>query len=132
MSVLIEVFKREHSEIVEVLKEVEELGVLTKEGQAKLMSIAADLLKHLWNEDEQLYPVLRKASENNKKLKETLSLVNGLGCIHEEMLKFFTEYYEGVIDNDFHREYERLIDALSKRIDYEENSLFDEYDKIDQ
>ena len=50
MSALIEDFKREHSEIVEAFKEVKELGVLTKEGQAKFMSLAADVLKHRFSQ----------------------------------------------------------------------------------
>ncbi len=128
MSALIEGFKKEHSEIIEALKEVKELGVLTDEGQAKLMSLSMDLLNHLWNEDECFYPILRKNSENNKKLKEILSLfVNGLSAIHEEMLNFITKYSEGVKDNNFQRDYERLFGTLSKRIEYEEEILFLEY-----
>ncbi len=38
MSVLIEELKKEHSEIVAMLNEVKELGIPSKEGQAKLMS----------------------------------------------------------------------------------------------
>ncbi len=129
MSVLIEKFKKEHSEIIEALKEVEELGIHTKEGHAKLMSLTVTLLKHLRNEDKLFYPVLRKASEHNKKLKEILSLfVNGLGATYVEMLNFMAKYYKGVvIDINFQRDYERLFGALSKRIEYEENILYDEY-----
>ena len=132
MSALIEVFKKDHSKIIEALKEVKELGVLTKEGQAKLTYIIPDLLNHLWDEDDQLYPVLRKASEHNKKLKEILSLfVNGLETIHEEMLTLITKYAKGVVkDSNFQREYERLFDALSKRIQYEEEILYDEYNNL--
>jgi len=131
MSALIEEFKKEHSGIIEALKEVEELGILTKEGHDKLMFVSVDLLKHLWSEDEWLYPVLRKASEHNKKLKEILSFfVNGLGGIHDEMLNFFLKYSNGVKDSNFQREYERLFGALSKRIEYEENILFGEYNTM--
>ncbi len=38
MSVLIEELKKDHIEIVDLLKEVKELGILSKEGQAKLLS----------------------------------------------------------------------------------------------
>ena len=128
MSVLIDEFKREHSEIIETFKEIKELGVLTKEGHAKLMFLAPDLLAHFWKEDKQFYPVLRKASEHNKKLKEVLSLfVNGLEAVHGEMLNFFIKYSKGIIDSTFQREYERLFDALSKRIEHEEEILFLEY-----
>ena len=130
MSALIEEFKKEHSEIIEAFKEVKKLGVLTKEGHSKLMYLLSDLLKHLWHEDERLYPVLRKASEHNKKLEEILSsFINGLGVIHEEVLQFIAKYYKGDLNSNFHREYERLLNALSKRIKYEENILFSEYEK---
>ena len=128
MSALIEEFKKEHSEIIEAFKEVNELGVLTKEGHSKLMYLLSDLLKHLWHEDERLYSVLRKASEHNKELKEILSsFINGLGVIHEKVLQFMTKYYKGDLNSNFHREYERLLGALSKRIEYEEEILFLEY-----
>ncbi len=133
MSALIEEFKKEHLEIIEAFKEVEELGILTKEGQTKFKFLAVDLLKHLWNEDEQLYPVLREASEHNKKLKEILSFfINGLGAIHEEVLEFMTKYYKGDLNSNFHREYERLFDSLSKRIEYEENILYGEYERLNK
>ncbi len=128
MSALIEDLKKEHSEIIAALKEVEELGIHTKEGHAKLMSLFMVLLKHLWNEDKQLYPILRRASEDNKKLKEILSLfVNGLGDIYVEILNFITKYYKEVKDSNFKREYEKLINAIRKRIEYEEKLLFHEY-----
>jgi len=131
MSALIEGFKREHSEIIEALKEVKELGVHTEEGQAKLMSEIVDLLKHLWSEDQWLYPVLLKASRHNKRLEEILSVfTNGLGGLHEEMQDFITKYSGGVKDNNFQREYERLLGALSKRIEYEEEILYGEYNKL--
>ena len=72
MSTLIEDFKRDHSGIVDTLHEVKECGILTKEGQAKLMSVKAALLKHLKDEDEKFYPVLLREAEQNKKLKEEL------------------------------------------------------------
>ncbi len=133
MAALIEEFKKEHSEIIEELKEVDELGILTKKGHDKLMLLTLNLAKHLRHEDEWLYPVLRKASEHNKKLKEILSFFNnGLGNIHEEMLRFITKYYLGAIDSNYQREYERLFGTLSKRIEYEENIIFDEYNMLNQ
>ncbi len=131
MTTLIEEYKKEHSKIIEELKEVDELGILTKEGHAKLMFLTVDLVKHLWHEDEWLYPVLRKASEHNKKLKEILSFfINGLGNIHEEMLNFIMKHYQGAIDSNFQREYEKLFGTLRKRIEYEETILNDVYEEF--
>ena len=74
MSALIEEFKREHSEIIAILNEAKELGILSKEGQVKLMSVRANLLEHLWNENERLYPVLWKEAEKSGDLKDVLDL----------------------------------------------------------
>ncbi len=134
MSALIEKFKKEHSEFVEAFKEVNKLGVLTKEGHAKLMSLLPDLLTHLWNEDARLYSDLIKKSKHNKMLKEVLSLiVDDIGAIHEELLIFMTKYAKGVIINStFQREYELLFAFLSKRMWYEENVLNDDYEKLNK
>ncbi len=95
------------------------------------MSLLPDLLDHLWNEDTQLYSDLIKKSKNSKMLKEVLSLIEDeIGAIHEELLIFMTKYAKGVIINSiFQREYELLFAFLSKRIWYEENVLYDEYEK---
>lgn len=58
MTALIEELKREHSEILVILNEVEGLDILSKEGQAKLMSVITILLEHLKKEDVKFYPVL--------------------------------------------------------------------------
>ncbi len=133
MSALIEGFKKEHSEIIATLNEVEEHGILSEEGQAKLASVEASLLEHLWNEDERLYPVLRKEAERNKKLKETLDVfANDAESIYGDMLEFFGKYTEGAIDSKFEGEIEHLFATLRTRIRNEENFLYSEYEKIDQ
>ena len=52
MSALIEELKREHTKIIDMLNEVKELGILSKEGQARLMSAKKCLVEHLKKEDE--------------------------------------------------------------------------------
>ncbi len=129
VSALIEGIKKKHSEIIEALKEVEELGIVTKKGHAKLISLTVDLLNHIWCEDKWLYPILRKASGYNKKRKEELFFyINGLMTTREEILFFMLKYSQRVKDSNFQREYERLFGALSKRIDYEENILYGEFE----
>lgn len=66
MTAMIEEYKKEHSEIIKVLKEVEKLGIFTKEGHDNLMILSLGLLKHLWHEDEWLYPVVHFLSLVNK------------------------------------------------------------------
>jgi hypothetical protein len=48
------------------------------------------------------------------------------------MLNFITKYYQGAIDSNFQREYERLFGALSKRIEYEEDILYVEYEELNK
>jgi hypothetical protein len=133
MSALVEELKKDHSEIVDALNEVKELGILSKEGQSKLMSAKERFLTHLKKEDEQLYPVLRKKAENNKQLESALDLCAiDMENVSRIVLEFFDKYYGGVIDEDFPREFERFFAAFSKRIKDEEDILYDEYDKINQ
>ena len=133
MSALIEEFKREHSEIVAMLNEVEGLEILSKEGQSKLMPAKERFLTHLKKEDEQLYPVLRKDAENNKQLESALDLCAiDMENVSRIVLEFFDKYYGGVIDEDFPREFERFFAAISKRIEAEEDILYDEYESMNQ
>ncbi len=133
MSALIEEFKREHSEILAILNEVKELGILSKEGQARLMSIKASLLEHLWNENERIYPVLWKEAEHNKNLKELLDLFAiEMEGVTKVVQQFFDKFHEGTVDRNFTHEFEAVFAAISKRIKNEEEILYGEYENIDQ
>lgn len=133
MSALIEEFKREHSEIIATLKEVKELGILSGEGQAKLMSAREGLLAHLKKEDELLYPFLRKKAEHNKKLEEILDLfATDMENVSRVVMEFFDKCSEGVIDNEFPKEFESLVAAFRNRIRNEEDILYEEHEKINQ
>ncbi len=130
MSVLIEELKKDHSEIVKLLKEVKELGILSKEGQAKLLSAKAHLLKHLSKEDEQLYPVLRKKAKENKQLQNALDLcVMDMENVSRVVQEFFDKYSRGVSGKELQKEFENLFVALDKRVRNEEDILYDEYEE---
>ena len=133
MSALIEELKREHSEIVAMFNEIEGLEILSKEGQSKLMPAKERFLTHLKKEDEQFYPVLRKDAENNKQLESALDLCAlDMENVSRIALEFFDKYYGGVIDEDFQREFERFFAAINKRIEAEEDILYDEYESMNQ
>ena len=133
MSALIEGFKNEHSEIIDTLKEVKGLGILSEEGQAKLISAKESLLEHLKKEDEQLYPVLRKEAEHNKKLKELLDVFAvDMENVSKVVMEFFDKYSEEVIDSAVTGEFGNLFAAFRNRIRNEEDILYEEHEKIDQ
>ncbi len=131
MSVLIEGFKREHSEIIDALKEVKELGILTKKGQAKLMSVKASLLEHLKEEDEKFYPVLCQKAEQNKQLKEELEIfAKDWGNVSSVAFEIFDRYDKEVLGEDLLLDFEALFTVLRHRMRNEENFLYGEYEKI--
>ncbi|MBT3878276.1 MAG: hemerythrin domain-containing protein [Candidatus Scalindua sp.] len=131
MSALIEEFKKEHSEIIAILKEVKKLGIHSEEGRAKLMSAKEYLLEHLHKENEQLYPVLRKSAEHNKTLKNELDIfAMDPAYVSRVVLEFFDKYSGGVTDKDFKINFESLVASLNARIRNEEEALYQEYEEI--
>ncbi len=129
MPELIKELKSEHLKISYTLKDVKELGILTHKGQAKLMSVKSFLIKHLNKEDEKFYPVLYKAVEQNKKLKELLA--NGLKTVSIDVTEFFDKYSKGVLDTTiFMEEFENLFVSICKRMRQEEFILYDEYNML--
>ena len=131
MSALIEKFKKEHSEIVAILKEVKKLGIHSEEGRSRLMSAKEYLLEHLRKENEQLYPVLRKKAEHNGILKDELDMfAMDPEYVSRVVLEFFDKYSGGTIDKDFQINFESLFAALNARIRNEEESLYQEYEEI--
>ena len=133
MSALIEEFKNEHSKIIDTLKEVKELGILSEEGQAKLISVKESLLEHLKKEDERLYPVLKKEAEHDKKLKELLDVfASDMENVSKVVMEFFDKYSEEVIDSTVSGEFENLLAAFRNRLRNEEDILYEEYEKKDQ
>ncbi len=133
MLALLEEFKKEHSGIVDTLKEIKEYGILTKEGQAKLISVKPSLIEHLDEEDEKFYPALWKEAEQNKKLKEVLKIfAKDLENISRVVFGFFDSYDKGVLGDRLSGDFETLFMVIRYRMDNEENILYSEYEKIFQ
>ncbi len=133
MSALIDELKKEHSEIITIFNEAKGLGILSREGQAKLMTVKARLLTHLKKEDEQLYPVLRKKAENNKFIKNTLDIYAiNIEDVSRVVIEFFDKYSGEVLGTELQEEFDRLFAVLSIRIRSEEDILYEVYEKMNQ
>ncbi len=133
MSALIKEFKSEHAEIIAMLNEVKELGILSKEGQAKLMSIKEYLLAHIKKEDVMFYPVLYKVAEDNERLKTTLDLfAMDMDKVSNIVQEFFEKYSEGAFDEELPVEFESLSAAFKARVKNEEDALYEEYEDINR
>jgi hemerythrin-like domain-containing protein len=136
MSILIEELKKEHSEILAALNEVRELGILSKEGQEKLISLEVGLLAHLELEDDQLYPALRKEAEHSNSIKDTLDLfaidMENVSKIVQEFFEKYSDGFSGMDLKELSEDFENFIAALKKRIGNEEESLYEEYETLDR
>ena len=133
MSILIEELKKEHSGIIATLNEVKKLGILSKEGQDKLISVQTSLIAHLEMEDDQLYPILRKQAENNKDLKNTLDLFEmDMENVSTIVQEFFDKYSEKFSGEKLQEDFEKLFASLSKRISNEEAALYEEYEYMNE
>jgi len=136
MSILIEELKKEHSEILAALNEVKKLGILSKEGQDKLMSLEVSLLAHLEMEDDQLYPALRKEAEHNNRIKDTLDLftmdMESVSKVVREFFEKYSEGFPGMEPKELSEDFENLLAALNRRICNEEESLYEEYETLDR
>ncbi len=133
MSALIEELRKEHSEILAILSEVEGLDNLSKEGKDKLMSVKTILLEHLRKEDVKFYPVLYKVVEHNNSLKNILDLfAMDMENVSRVALEFFDKYSRGVLEKELQEEFERLIVALRNRIKNEEDILYIEHERMNQ
>ena len=133
MSILIEELKKEHSGIIATLNEVKKLGILSKEGQDKLISVQTSLLAHLEMEDDQFYPILRKQAENNKDLKNTLDLFEmDMENVSTIVQEFFDKYSEEFSGEKLQEDFEKLFASLSKRISNEEAALYEEYEYMNE
>ncbi len=133
MSALIGEFKKEHSEILAILNEVEGFDILSKEGQSKLMSVKMILLEHLKKEDVKFYPVLYKVAEHNKNLKNILDLfVMDMENVSRVALVFFDKYSRCVLGKLTQEEFKSLFVTLRNRIRSEEDLLYKEYERINE
>ncbi len=136
MSLLIEELKKEHSEILATLNEVKKLGILSKEGQEKLLSLEVSLLAHLEMEDDQLYPALKKEAEHSNSIKDTIDLFAiDMENVSKIVRDFFEKYSEGFSDmepDELSQDFENFYEALTKRIGNEEDSLYEEYETMNR
>ncbi len=136
MSILIEELKKEHSQILDSLKEVRELGILSYEGQDKLISLELGLLAHLEMEDDLLYPALRKEAEHSNSMKDILELftidMESVSKIVREFFEKYSEGFSGVELDKLSEDFDNLFSVLTKRICDEEETLYEEYEALDR
>jgi hemerythrin-like domain-containing protein len=144
MSQLIEELKSEHVQLKQILKKAGDFTKPAVERIAYLSDIKKGLLAHLGKEDRELYPLLRRAGEQNQEVQRILDVfAKDMEEIAPQALAFF-EKYEDVqrvseqmrteiqFAVEFGRDLERLMILLGLRIGREEASLYPQFDKTIQ
>lgn len=131
MSGLITLLEKQHVDLISKLKTVKELGVTSEAGQKALLATKASLVAHLKIEDEELYPVLKKAAEEDASLKRMVDrYITEMEKITENTLQFFEKHSKGGSGMEFAKDYGRLVGAISTRMRSEENSLYKKYIEV--
>jgi len=127
---LIKALKIEHSVIIDNLEEIKRLGVHSRKGLDLLFSIQINILSHLEKEDKELYPVLKDAVKSERKANDTSNLFDeNIGAVSNTVIHFF-ENYATKAKNQLVMETEWLIEALTWRIQREENLIFTMYENV--
>ena len=129
---LVEELKKGHSLVIEALNQARKLGIDTKEGQNEILSAKDTILAHMKKEDEEFYPVLRKAAESNSKLNELIAEFDkDIKEISHYSIEFF-DNKNAVMGSNLAAETEKFIAILDRRILREETFLFEEFKKLTQ
>ncbi|MDP2683024.1 MAG: hemerythrin domain-containing protein [Deltaproteobacteria bacterium] len=131
MSNLIQELQKDHILIVDILNAVRRQGIMSREGKEGLNSVKDTLLAHLTKEDTKLYPVLRKASETDAVLKQTLDIfTRDMDEVSKAAMRFFDKYASGGQGTEFARDFGWLYATLQSRIRKEENTLYKAYERL--
>jgi len=109
---LVEELKKGHSLVIETLKQARKLGIDTKEGQNEILSAKDTILGHMKKENEEFYPVLRKAAESNGKLKELIAEFDN--DINEISHYSSALAYSKIIPNSDSQTANKILDYLKK------------------
>ena len=131
MSSLIEELKKEHSDIITMLQTVNKMVFQTEEGRRIILSMQKRIQSHLEKENERLYPVIRKASETDERLKKTLYIIEeDMENVKESFLHFYNKFANSRSSFKFSKDYKEIIWIIRNRIIREEEILFKEYELL--
>jgi len=133
MARLIEELKRDHAAIESMLAKAKNSNISHKEAQKILIAARASLLAHLKKEDAQLYPLLNRAAQSDKALKQSVDFyAKDMAEITDYAIGFFDRYsaVDADTDMEFARAFGKLYSTISIRLRSEENILYKEYEKL--
>lgn len=133
---LIAKFHKEHKNLVShigaIHKAMDGGGLGTGKVKKLLQSLKMELLGHFMEEDIKLYWYLKDYyKENDNALRVVKSFESSIKEIQKDVMYFF-DYYsqdEVALDDEYIQKFERIVEALSSRINSEEENLYTLYIK---
>ena len=133
MSNLIEELKNEHKIILDILGQVKTLGISSVSGQEKLLSAIDLLIGHMKKEDDNYYPELKRAAENNKDLMIMVDyFIKDMENVSKKAMSIFDKYSQGGDEADFAGDITLLYMTLKDRIRIEEKTLFAKFSQLNK
>jgi hypothetical protein len=121
---MFEKIKKEHTVIIDNLRNMKKFNLHTREGQLELLSAKNDILAHIKNEDENFYPFLKKTAKPNDKLRDTLNAFDKDMAV---ISKYTLDFFESIFTEDgigLELALERFIEVHTTRINREEAILY--------
>jgi len=126
---LVKRWRAEHEKIVELANKVIAEYVKNNTSGAKsymrsLSSIAAD---HLASEDIEFYKLLRDPERNDEVTRDRVKeFEQSFKDIKPTLQKFLAKYSkdETPLDDEFFDTFNKIVEVLTERIDYEERNLY--------
>ncbi len=130
MSEFIDSLRIEHAAIKESLKKISAMDLSSKEARSELIRIKEVFVEHLQKEDDEMYPLLKRASSSDEQLMSILQYMEEeIKLISKFVFIFFDRYSQKTDHAGFDREFSLICSTLIKRIEKEEEVFFPEYEK---
>lgn len=127
----IKTWRKEHEQILETLYQVPKLDIFSRAGQMKVEELKRILEAHLKSEEQDFYPVLKKAAETDSDLRRELFLFAAdMDKIAAETREFFRKYKNNPLGNDIPVEFGKISAMIKSRISREDNLLMKEFERL--
>lgn len=125
--------KKEHVVLFDILFRSMEHAAGSEQLRESLDSFKEEFLRHARKEEEKLYPVLVRASQNDPRLVQTAArFLAEMKTVVSEVERFVGKYSVGGGPEEFALDCRRIFVTLKERTEREEAELFSEYEKIAQ
>ncbi len=126
---LVKQWKKEHEQIVILAHEV--IAAYSKNNhdsaKKKLQALNNLAVDHIMNEDIEFYKLLKDDSRIDSKTENLVNdFVKSFKGTKMALMNFLTKYSkpETPLDDEFFSTFNKLLDVLGQRIDFEEENLY--------